>query len=305
MRALRHPVLLSACALAAGAAFLTEEIYAYIFLRRSSKLVAAALDSRGHAQDYYTARDTAAAALRERAQERWTIRSDRGEPLMGFYFPGGGDGKRVAFLVHGYRSEHADTAGRYYDFYAQRGFDLFCCDNTAHGESGGAHIGFSVLERDDCLKWLDALVDRLGPEVEIVLHGFSMGAATVLRMTDRLPPQVKLVIEDSGFLSAERQLRAMCGPLYPVMRRINLRVAGYDVRDGDVRPALERATVPILFIHGEHDKTVPYENGPALYDFYTGEKASLFVEGAKHIEALHVDPTAYARAVDTMIERFL
>ena len=299
---LRHLLIPAAVLCAAGGAL--EELYAYMFLRRSSKLIAQ-FERPGHAQDYYIARDTAAAALREREQERWTIRSDRGETLCGFYFPGGGGGKRVAFVVHGYRSEHADTAGRFYDFYARRGFDLFCCDHTAHGESGGEHIGFSVLETGDCLKWIDALIDRLGADVEIVLHGFSMGGATVLRMSDRLPPQVRFVIEDSGYASAEGQLRGEIGPLYPVMRRLNRLIAGYDLNDGDTRPALQRATVPILFVHGALDRTVPYENGPALYASYSGEKACLFVPGAKHIESIHVAPEAYGAAVDEMIKQYM
>lgn len=298
---LRHVLL----PLMAGAAYLTEELYAYVLLRRSSKLLGAFLDRRGHQQDYYTARDTAASALRERPQERWTITSARGEPLQGFYFPATGARRRVAFVIHGYRSEHADTAGRYYDFWAERGFDLFCCDHTAHGESGGAAVGFSVLEAEDCLKWVDTLIERLGTDIEIVLHGFSMGAATVMRMSDRLPPQVRFVIEDSGFMSAERQLRCQTGPMYPVLRALHKLVAGFDLNDGDTRPALEKATVPILFVHGTLDKTVPYENGPALFDFYAGPKASLFVEGARHIESYHIDPAGYAAAVDRMIEQYI
>ncbi len=298
-------ILMPLCLAAAGAAYVVEEVYAYVFLRRSSALVGHFLDKRGHEQAYYTARDTAAAAMREREQEHWSIRSDRGEPLLGYYFPCGRGHNRVAFLVHGYRSEHADTAGRFYDFYAQRGFDLFCCDNTAHGASGGSFVGFSVLETPDCLKWLDTLIARLGPDVEIVLHGFSMGAATVLAMSDRLPPQVKFVIEDSGFASAERQLRGELGPVWPVMLRLHRIVAGCDLLDGDTRPHLLRADVPILFVHGEEDRTVPYENGPALYAAYQGEKACLFVPGAKHIETLYIDPAAYGDAVDSFIAKYM
>ena len=294
-------VFIPLSAAAALGGFALEELYAYVFLRRRSRLLAPFLDKRGHEQDYYTARDTAAAAMREREQTRWSIRSARGEPLQGFYFPGTGSGRRVAFIVHGYRSEHADTAGRFYDFWAARGFDLFCCDHTAHGESGGDHVGFSVLEAEDCLQWLSELIARLGPDVEIVLHGFSMGGATVLAMSDRLPPQVKLIIEDSGFASAEAQLRAQLGPVYPLMRAVNRLSAGYDLADGDVRAHLARASVPILFVHGMEDTTVPYENGPALYAFYQGEKACLFTPGARHIETLHVAPDAYAAAVDRMI----
>ena len=289
---------------AAVTAAAVNSLYSYVFLRRGSLLLNRLLETHKHSAEYYRTRDAAAAALREREQERWELRSDRGELLRGFYFPGTGERRRVAFIVHGYRSEHADTAGRFYDFYAARGFDLFCCDHAAHGESEGKYIGFAVREPDDCLKWLDALIRRLGPEVEIVLHGFSMGGATVLRMADRLPPQVKFVIEDSGFASAERQLRGQSGPLYPVLRLMNRLASGNDLRDGDTAPALSRARVPILFVHGTEDTTVPYRNGPALYEAYRGEKACLFVPGARHIESLFIDPEGYGREVDRMIKKY-
>lgn len=299
---LRH-ILIPASVLGFGV--IVQEAYAYVFRRNRPRLLAALLETRGHADDYYTHRDTAAAALRELPQERWTVRSSRGETLQGYYIPGAGNRKRVAFVVHGYRSDHADTAGMYYDFWRSRGFDLFCCDHAAHGASTGKYIGFSVFERDDCLLWLQELIGRLGPEIEIVLHGFSMGGATVLRMTDRLPPQVKFVIEDSGFASAEHQLRSMAGPAYSLLRLVNRYVARYDLSDGDTAPALQAARVPILFVHGTEDTTVPYRNGPALYEAYTGEKACLFVPGAKHVESFHVAPEAYAAAVDAMIDRHI
>ena len=294
--------ILIPAALTAG---LINSLYCYVFLRDGSILLNRLLETHKHDGNYYRMRDEAAERLRNREQERWEIRSDRGELLRGFYFPGSGDRRRVAFLVHGYRSEHADTAGRFYDFYARRGFDLFCCDHAAHGASEGKFIGFATREPDDCLKWLDELLRRLGPDVEILLHGFSMGAATVLRMTDRLPPQVKFVIEDSGFRSAERQLKGETGPLYPVLRFLHRRVAGVDLRDGDTAPALSKAAIPILFVHGTKDTTVPYKNGPALFDAYQGEKACLFVPGARHIEALYRDPEGYGDAVDRMIEKYV
>lgn len=296
----RH-ILIPAAATAAA----VNSLYSYVFLRRGSLALNKLLETHKHSAEYYRTRDAAAAALRKREQERWELRSDRGELLRGFYFPAAGDRRRVAFIMHGYRSEHADTAGMYCDFWTSRGFDLFCCDHAAHGESEGKYIGFAVREPDDCLKWIDELIRRLGPEVEIILHGFSMGGATVLRMTDRLPPQVKFVIEDSGFASAETQLRGQSGPLYPVLRLLNRLASGNDLRDGDTAPALAKAAIPILFVHGTEDTTVPYRNGPALYGAYTGEKARLFVPGARHIESMFIDPDGYAKAVDAMLERYL
>ena len=286
------------------AGMICSELYKYVFCRESSRPLSKMLDKKGHEPAYYAHRDRSAALMRQRPQTRFTLQSDRGEQLYGFYFPAGGNGKRIAFLIHGYRSEHAETAGMYYDYYASRGFDIFCCDHTAHGESGGRLIGFDQFEYDDCLKWLAFLQDRFGRDIQVVLHGFSMGAATVMRMSDRCPSCVRFLVEDSGYCSAEDQLRGQLGAAYPLMRMLHRLIAGYDLRDCDVRPNLSRCTLPILFIHGRDDRTVPFENAPRLYALYEGEKDYLYTDKARHIESMFVAPDAYAEKLDTMLRRY-
>lgn len=280
-----------------------EELYRYVFVRGGSPLLNRLLDKKGHEEAYYVFRDEAARRLRALPQQRWEIRSQRGEKLCGFYIPGGGAGRRVAFLVHGYTSEHAQTAGMYYDYYRSRGFDLFCCDNTAHGESGGNFIGFDVFESEDCLLWLAELQRRLGPDVQILLHGFSLGAATVLRLSDRCPACVKALVSDSAFCDGAAQLRGQLGPVYAPLALMHRLVAGCDLRESDLRPALGRCRLPILFVQGREDRTVPAENGPALYELYRGEKDCLFVPGARHIESMYRAPDAYAEKLDGLIRR--
>ena len=297
--------LLFLAAPALCAAVFTGELYRYTFCRESSRLLAPFLDKKGHEPDYYRFRDSAADRLRRTPSEPMEIRSARGARLRGWYYPLAGEGRRIAFLVHGYRSEHIETAGPYLDYYASRGFDLFCCDHTAHGESGGRLIGFDLFESEDCLLWLDALRERLGADVQIVLHGFSMGAATVLQMSSRCPGQVRLIVADCGYVSAEELLRASFGSFYGVMRALNRLIAGYDLADTDVRPALAASRLPILFVHGREDTTVPFSSGERLYAFYSGPKDCLFVPGARHVESIYRDAGGYAAKLDGMIQTHL
>ena len=288
-----------------AAAVFAAELYRYTFCREGSKLLAPVLDKRGHEEDYYLCRDRAAERLRRTQSERLELRSARGELLRGRYFPLGGGGRRIAFLIHGYRSEYAETAGLYLDYYAARGFDLFCCDHTAHGESEGRLIGFDSFECEDCLAWVDALIARFGEDVQIVLHGFSMGAATVLKMSSRCPKQVRFLVADSGFVSGAEQLRHSFGPLYPLMRGLNRLIAGYDLRDTDVRPSLRAADKPILFVHGREDPTVPFTDSERLYVLYQGPKEFLAVDGARHVESMYRDPAGYAQKLDQMIDAYV
>ena len=286
------------------AAGMTEELYRHVFCREGSPLLTPLLDKKGHEEGYYRHRDGDAARLRALPHEEYRLLSGRGKALRGFYYPGGGEGKRIAFLVHGYRSEHRETAGMYREYYRSRGFDLFCCDHEAHGESDGRFIGFGVYEPEDCLRWIDLLRRRFGADVQIVLHGFSMGAATVMLMAPRCPENVRFLVEDSGYRDAQVQLRGQLGPLFPVLRGMHRLLAGIDLRGADAQSALKQARSPILFVHGQEDKTVPFENGPLLYESYAGEKDCLFVPGARHVESMHVAPEAYAQKLDAFISRY-
>lgn len=292
-------------ALAASAALFVEELYRFTFCRESSPILGPLLDKKSHEEAYYQVRDAAAEALRHRPRERLQIRSSRGETLTGFYYPGCGEGKRIAFLVHGYRSEHAETAGLYVDCYERLGFDLFCLDQTAHGESEGRLIGFDVYEADDCLRWIDELRRRFGEDVQIILHGFSMGGATVLKAVPDCPPLVKFIVDDCGYADAQAQLKSSLGALYPLLRSVNRAVAGYDLADADVRPGLARSKLPILFVHGMQDKTVPFENGKQLYALYQGPKDCLFVENARHVESMYRAPEAYEKKLADFIRRYI
>lgn len=282
------------------------ETYKYTFCRNGSKILNPIMDKKSHRADYYVWRDHAAKALRETPQQRYTIISARGERLRGFYIPCGEKPcGRIAFIVHGYRSEHAETAGMFLEYYKSRGFDVFCADNTAAGESEGRFIGFDVLESRDCLQWLDFLQQRFGKDIRVILHGFSMGGGTVLCMSDQCPPCVRFIVDDCGFSGGMDSLRQRVGLLAWPMAAVNRVVAGYSLRKGDVRPHLRRAALPILFVHGTEDHTVPPKMGDELFEMYNGPKDRLTVAGAHHVESMYAAPEAYAAKLDKFIEKYV
>lgn len=110
---------------------------------------------------------------------------------------------------------------------------------------------------------------------------------------------------DCGYASGEEQLRSSLGPMYPLMRTLNRRIAGYDLRDTDVRPSLDRAGLPILFVHGRKDASVPFANGETLYAAYAGTKDCFFVDEARHVECMYVDPKGYAAHLDSFIANYI
>ena len=286
-------------------ALFTEELYRYVFCRRTSRLFCRLFDARGHEEGYYRVRDGAAENLRRTPCQRLTMVNSRGQTLTGFYYPCGAQGKKIAFIVHGYRSDHLDTGGQYYEYYKSRGIDFFCCDHTAAGESEGQFIGFDVLESADCLQWIETLKSRFGADIQILLHGFSMGGATVLQMSSHCPENVKFIISDSAYTNAYASMHHQVLFFYTPLRLINRLAAGYDWNDSDVTESLRRASLPILFVHGQDDTLVPYECGPALYGMYRGEKDCLFEPHTRHVETMYTSKEAYCKKIDSFIEKHM
>ena len=288
-----------------GAGIFTGELYRYVFCRGSSPVFELFHHPHGHDEDFLNFRKRTAAKLNALPHQQFTLHSHRGEPLKGYYYPCGANGKKIAFIVHGYRSNHAETAGMVYDYYQSRGIDVFCCDHTTTGESGGEFIGFDVLEAPDCLQWLDFLQKKFGTDIQVLLHGFSMGAATVMQMSSHCPPCVKFLIEDSGYPNARASMQHQIGPLYQPLRIINKLAAGYDWNDSDVTESLAASTLPILFVHGQDDKLVPFASGPELYAGYHGPKDCLFPADTRHIESIYTAPQEYGEKIDLFLERYM
>ena len=209
--------------------------------------------SFGHKAGYYVRLREAFEAMSARPRRRYEMENSRGEKLVGYYYPcGDRPTGKIAFIVHGYRANHAEAAGVVCRSWMDRGFDVFGCDHIASGESEGRYISFDYYESIDCLKWIDFLRTEFGEDISIVLHGFSMGAATVMRMSDQVPENVKFIVEDSGFSTGAELLRANMGRVYPALKLINHIVAGFDLDKTDVRPHLGKSRLPIKTNSGEY-----------------------------------------------------
>jgi len=288
---------------ALSAALAAAEVYRFSFSRtRLSQL----LGERTRTPEFNRCRSRAARQMAKLPHQTLELRSQRGERLKGFYYPcGDSPAPTIAFLVHGLHSEHRQACALACQYYHARGIDVFCCDNTAAGESEGKLVGYGLFERADCLAWLGLLRKRFGRETTFILHGFSMGGAVVLGMGAQMPEGVTCLVADSPFADAVGVLRPKLGPLYHPMRLLNRLVAGYDLEDTDIRDAVSRCRLPVLIIHGRADKVVPFSMGEKLFSLHPGPKDSLFLEGAGHVEGLFCDREIYWKKLDSFFAQYV
>lgn len=245
--------------------------------------------------------------------EDWWSDSEDGLKLHATWFPKGNQDK-VVICFHGYTSEGMKDYIGLSGYYLKKGYSMLLVDERAHGKSEGKYIGFGCLDRKDAYKWIQMVLERCGKDVEILLHGTSMGGATVLMTSSLdLPMQVKGIISDCAFTSPKEVfthvLKNMIHlPAFPIIQLsdiFNQKLAGYGLDECNAAREVKKAKVPILFIHGSGDTFVPNSMCEELYSNCTSEKQKLIVEGAAHAESYYKDTESYEKALDAFIEDIL
>ncbi|WP_223879903.1 alpha/beta hydrolase [Paenibacillus spiritus] len=244
----------------------------------------------------------------------WELTAPDGLKLRGYWLPSDRAEGRTAIIAHGYSGKAKDMGAYARIYHEVLGFHVLLPDARGHGESGGDYIGFGWQERLDYAGWIWRVLEETGPESEVVLHGVSMGAATVLMAAgEELPPQVKAVVADCAYTSAAAELayqmrRLYRLPSFPVLDGAGLvtRIrAGYSLREASALRQVAKAKTPILFIHGEADTFVPVGMMEELYAACRSEKERWSVPGAGHGKSYDQDPEAYVRRVCDFVLRHL
>ena len=235
------------------------------------------------------------------------ITSEDGLKLHGTWFPRE-DETKVVICFHGYTSQGMNDYIGLSGYYLKRGYSMLLVDERAHGQSEGEYIGFGCLDRKDALGWIGWVLKECGESVQILLHGTSMGGSTVLMASGlELPPQVKGIVSDCAFTSPKyvftHVLHTMYHlPAFPMIQiadRVNKEKAGYGLDECNAAREVQKATVPILFIHGEADTFVPCRMCKEIYENCVSPKQILTIPGAAHAESYYKDTAAYEQALDT------
>lgn len=239
--------------------------------------------------------------------------SEDGLKLRGYWIASERAGGRTAIIAHGYTGKAKDM-GAYAKLYHDRlGFNVLLPDARGHGQSEGSYIGFGWHERRDYLGWIQRVAEETDGEAQIVLHGVSMGGATVLMTAgETLPPEVKAIVSDCAYTSVSAelayQLRRMYRlPSFPFLQGASLvsRVkAGYFFGEASALRQVRKAKVPILFIHGDADTFVPYFMLDQLVQACGGPKETFVVRGAGHGTSYDTDKAGYIGRVSRFIEQY-
>ncbi len=235
-----------------------------------------------------------------------SFESTDGVPLAAWWVPPtDGGSSRAAVLVHGWEGDKSDrhvieTA----PIYVRAGYGVLLLDLRGNGASGSERRTLGYKETHDvrgALAWLE----REGYEPErVVLHGWSMGAATVVRSAPG--SSVAAVIGEAGYadlpLILRKQLPESTGlprlfnPGTFLAAKLLLGLDPWAVRPGEDAARLREEGVPLFVIHSTADEAVPFEHADLFVRPYP--EAELWkLEGYGHVEA-YTHPEYEERLLD-------
>ena len=313
-KALKTALKVSAAAagtvLAAGAAVyegaLNRKLNAF-FIRKFDKpdeeqTALYAGENRADAQTWFT----------ENKGEDRTLTTEKTGRIHAYVIPAETDSHKWAVLCHGYNGAPEGTAV-YAVHYHALGYHCVSPAMRGWGNDETAYCSMGWRDQDICRAWIDWIV-AMDPGAQIVLHGYSMGAVTVMLATGKdLPENVKAAACDCGFTACEAQFRHVIGsftglPAFPLLNAVSLiaKLRGnLDVKRNRPIDAVARSKTPTIFLHGTADDFVPYPMMRELYDACAAPKTMQPIEGGQHASSVMKDPDTYWRAVDAFLDAYV
>lgn len=228
---------------------------------------------------------------------------------------------RVAVLVHGYTDCYVSMLPIAHIYY-NMGYALLLPDLHGNGQSDGEEERMGWQDRLDVKEWIgvasklfgDKSADGQKHEPLVVVHGVSMGAATVMCLSgEQLPTSVRCFVEDCGYTSVwdefSGELHEMFHlPDFPLMYTTSVLCRlryGWSFGQASPLEQVRKCTRPMLFIHGSDDTFVPTSMVYPLYHAKPSPKSLWIAKGAKHARSYDVHPEEYERRVREFVVRYM
>ncbi len=215
-------------------------------------------------------------------------------------------GRKYVILTHGYTSNRYGTV-KYIPTFLSLGYNCIIYDCRDHGVNKDAACSIGNFEAQDLQKVIEDTYDRYGEDIELGLHGESMGAAASLIVL-KYRPKVRFVVADCPFANLYDLIgsgyRSMhIGFMIDPVNRTLQRMYHFDMKDSSPRDALKDNSVPVCLIHGKEDHFVPCANSEELAKTASGYCELHLVDEATHAHSRKVlGEEAYTQIVRQFLE---
>lgn len=237
--------------------------------------------------------------------KEFTVKSFDGLTLYGKYFESFKNAP-IEIMFHGYRGDGERDLSTGIRRAKACGRNVLIVDQRGHGKSGGHTISFGIKERQDVITWINKVIEEFGPDIQIILTGISMGAATVMMASNLdLPSNVIGILADCGYDSPKNIIKKYISDMhlpatffYPFVKLGALLFGKFNIDSASPIKSVKESKVPIIFIHGEKDTFVPCYMSEKLYNACSNKKHLTIIKDAEHGISYLFDPDLYVQELE-------
>jgi uncharacterized protein len=211
----------------------------------------------------------------------WWIKANQPNPKVLLYLHGNG-------INIGANVAHANR-------FHQLGFSVLLIDYRGYGRSEGTFPNEMRVYQDAATAWNYLVQQRQIPQREIYIYGHSLGGAIAIDLAASNPDAAGLIVE-SSFTSIQELItvRNMFS-MFPVDLILTQRFESIK--------KVPRLKMPVLFIHGIADSTIPAFMSENLYCPAPEPKKLILVPGAEHNNIAELAGLQYLRWVQSFVEK--
>ena len=198
----------------------------------------------------------------------------------------------VILYFHGNGSNLGDLIEMAQHFH-QLGWHSFLIDYRGYGLSQGPFPNEQRVYEDAIAAWHYLVEDRQIDPQRIVAYGHSLGGAIAIDLATRQPTMAGVIAEGSFtsmYAMATRQGRYQFLPVdWLLTQRFN---------------SLEKVrslTIPVLFLHGEQDQTVPPAMSQALHKATSAPSSFVLIPEAGHNNVPTIGGEIYTTAIQSFV----
>lgn len=210
--------------------------------------------------------------------------------------------KKYVIVTHGWCYNKYGSV-KYANMFYEMGYNVYIYDLRYFGENEKTFCSMGPNESMDIIEVQKMLYSKFGHDIEIGLHGESLGCASSL-MALGLSQDFSFVVADCGYADVKILFLDLVKRWFHMPRlvayvadfwlRLTENYSFFDIRPMD---ALKNNNVPILFIHGAEDDFIFPSHGQMNYDACNAKKQIEFFEGAKHADSFYKNPELYKKVV--------
>lgn len=153
-------------------------------------------------------------------------------------------------------------------YFTKHGYEVLMMDYPGYGKSTG-----TLTEEDfyaDALQMYQVARTHFSPD-SIIIYGRSLGTGIAAQLAS-VRDCKRLVLEAPYYNLTDMAMKM--APIYPYGFMLNFKFPTNEY--------LPNVTAPITIIHGTDDRTVPYESGLKLKEFFKKSDSFITISGAGH-----------------------